>query len=113
MGKLDAMYAMMGDKPIRPRTSLSESDETNVIYGTTPQKELDTYTYEGLNYYNPTDPEASQEARADNQGYVDIIGKGLANMGVSLLKNVAPDAAALRASCSEYPLALAASYISL
>jgi len=103
MGKLDAMYAMMGDKPIRPRTSLSESDETNVIYGTTPQKELDTYTYEGLNYYNPTDPEASQEARADNQGYVDIIGKGLANMGVSLLKNVA-EAPAYIATIATSPL---------
>ena len=39
--------------------------------------------------YDPTNPEASQEARADNQGYVDIIGKGLANIGVSVLKNVA------------------------
>jgi hypothetical protein len=103
MGKLDAMYAMMGDKSMRPRTSLSESDETNVIYGTTPQKELDTYTYEGLNYYNPEDPEASQEARADNQGYVDILGKGLANMGVSLLKNVA-EAPAYIATIATSPL---------
>lgn len=97
------MYAMMGDKPMRPRTSLSESDETNVVYGTIPQKELDTYSYEGLNYYNPEDPEASQEARADNQGYVDIIGKGLANIGVSVLKNVA-EAPAYLATIATSPL---------
>lgn len=91
MSLLDDLIKKAGGKV--PRASSAERDyeaqfgSTDLEKYTLPEdfQSYDTYGVQ----YDPKDPIGSAEARAQNQGYVDIIGKGLANIGVSFLKNVA------------------------
>ncbi len=88
MGALDGMFALMGQNDPRQKTGLSKNTIDNVNYTPIPQDELNTYNYEGYNYYNPKDPEASQEARADNQSTFEVGWKALTNVAVTAAKGV-------------------------
>jgi len=105
MSITDKYIKQYGGTPPMPGSSAAMADEK---YGREESQsyalpdDFKSYGEYGVQY-DSTNPEASQEARADNQGYVDIIGKGLANIGVSVLKNVA-EAPAYLATIATSPL---------
>lgn len=103
MSNLDKMFAMLGQENPAQVTSSSLAPNKPRLKGTIDPEELATYDYNGGNYYDAEDVTKSDEIRANNQGYVDIIGKGLANIGVSVLKNVA-EAPAYLATIPTSPL---------
>lgn len=89
MSNLDKMFARLGQENPAQVTSLSLSTNKPRLKGTIDPEELATYNYNGGNYYDAEDTTRSDEIRAQNQSNWKVLGKGMANLGVSLAKNIA------------------------
>lgn len=89
MSNLDKMFARLGQENPAQVTSLSLSTNKPRLKGIIDPEELATYNSNGGNYYDAEDTTRSDEIRAQNQSNLEVLGKGMANLGVSLAKNIA------------------------